>query len=42
MQEIEVGRVVGLWHYPVKSMAAESLELVNVSWQGFAGATASG
>jgi uncharacterized protein len=33
----EVGRVVGLWRYPVKSMAEESLDAVNVSWHGLAG-----
>ena len=32
-----VGRVVGLWRYPVKSMAAEGLTEVAVSWHGFAG-----
>lgn len=32
-----VGRVVGLWRYPVKSMGAEALGEVEVSWQGFAG-----
>lgn len=32
-----VGRVVGLWRYPVKSMAAEALPEVDVSWHGFAG-----
>ena len=32
-----VGRVVGLWRYPVKSMAAEGLEDVEVSWHGLAG-----
>lgn len=32
-----VGRVVGLWRYPVKSMAAEPLAEVDVSWHGFAG-----
>lgn len=32
-----IGRVVGLWRYPVKSMAGESLANVNVSWHGFAG-----
>ncbi|MEZ5330594.1 MAG: MOSC domain-containing protein [Thermoanaerobaculia bacterium] len=32
-----VGRVAGLWRYPVKSMAAEPLETVDVSWHGFAG-----
>jgi uncharacterized protein len=32
-----VGRVVGLWRYPVKSMAAEPLAAVDVSWHGLAG-----
>lgn len=32
-----VGRVVGLWRYPVKSMAAEPLAEIDVSWHGFAG-----
>ena len=32
-----VGRVVELWRYPVKSMAAESLEEVNVGWHGLEG-----
>ena len=32
-----VGHVVGLWRYPVKSMAAEALEEVEVSWHGLAG-----
>jgi uncharacterized protein YcbX len=32
-----VGRVVGLWRYPVKSMAAERLDQVDVSWHGLAG-----
>lgn len=32
-----VGRVVGLWRYPVKSMGAEALREVEVSWHGFAG-----
>jgi len=32
-----VGRVVGLWRYPVKSMAANPLSEVDVSWHGFAG-----
>lgn len=31
------GRVVGLWRYPVKSMAAEALGEVDVSWHGLAG-----
>jgi uncharacterized protein YcbX len=29
--------VVGLWRYPVKSMAAEELDEVEVSWHGLAG-----
>ena len=33
----QVGRVVGLWRYPVKSMAGESLNEVNVSWHGLSG-----
>ena len=32
-----VGRVVGLWRYPVKSMGAEELTEVEVSWHGLAG-----
>ena len=32
-----VGRVSALWRYPVKSMAPEPLERVDVSWNGFAG-----
>lgn len=32
-----VGRVVGLWRYPVKSMAAEALPEVEVGWHGLAG-----
>lgn len=32
-----VGRVVGLWRYPVKSMGAETLAHVDVSWHGLAG-----
>jgi uncharacterized protein YcbX len=34
---LEVGRVAGLWRYPVKSMAAEALDSVDVTWHGFAG-----
>jgi uncharacterized protein len=34
---ILVGRVVALWRYPVKSMRAEELDEVEVSWQGVAG-----
>jgi uncharacterized protein YcbX len=33
----EVGRVAALWRYPVKSMAAEPLDEVEVSWHGLAG-----
>lgn len=32
-----VGRVVGLWRYPIKSMAGEPLAEVEVAWHGFAG-----
>jgi uncharacterized protein YcbX len=32
-----IGRVVGLWRYPVKSMAGEQLTEIDVSWHGFAG-----
>ncbi|MCB1163253.1 MAG: MOSC domain-containing protein [Candidatus Latescibacteria bacterium] len=32
-----LGRVVGLWRYPIKSMAAEPLQEVELSWQGLAG-----
>jgi uncharacterized protein YcbX len=37
MSARELGRVVALWRYPVKSMAAEPLESVEVSWHGLAG-----
>ncbi len=33
----EVGRVAALWRYPVKSMGAEALAEVEVSWHGVAG-----
>jgi len=33
----EVGRVVGVWRYPVKSMGAEELDSAEVSWHGLAG-----
>lgn len=33
----EVGRVVGIWRYPVKSMAGEALDTADVSWNGVAG-----
>ena len=32
-----VGRVAALWRYPVKSMGAEALDEVRVSWHGLAG-----
>lgn len=32
-----VGRVVGLWRYPVKSMCGEALSAADVSWHGLAG-----
>src|SRR4051794_8540663 len=34
----EVGRVVALWRYPVKSMAGGPLWEVDVSWNALAGA----
>lgn len=37
MSWMEVGRVVGVWRYPVKSMAGESLPAADVSWNGVAG-----
>jgi uncharacterized protein YcbX len=33
----ELGRVAAIWRYPVKSMAAEPLDAVDVSWHGLAG-----
>jgi uncharacterized protein len=32
-----IGRVVSLWRYPVKSMAAEALPEIDVGWHGLAG-----
>jgi uncharacterized protein YcbX len=37
MAEQTVGRVVSLFRYPVKSMSAQVLDEVDVSWQGLAG-----
>ena len=37
MSGLVIGRVAALFRYPVKSMAAERLERVHVSWHGFAG-----
>jgi uncharacterized protein YcbX len=34
---VELGRVAALWRYPVKSMGAEALEEIEVSWNGLAG-----
>jgi MOSC domain-containing protein len=34
---MHVGRLVGLWRYPVKSMAAESLTEAQVTWHGISG-----
>lgn len=34
---VTVGRVVGLWRYPVKSMGAEELSEADVTWNGLAG-----
>jgi uncharacterized protein len=33
----KLGRVAGLWRYPVKSMGAEGLAEVEVAWHGLAG-----
>lgn len=37
VEGVPVGRVVGLWRYPVKAMGAEALAEVEVSWHGLAG-----
>ncbi|UGS34287.1 MOSC domain-containing protein [Capillimicrobium parvum] len=37
MTEQVLGRVAGLWRYPVKSMAGEPLETAEVDWHGLAG-----
>ena len=34
---VEIGRVVGLWRYPVKSMGREELTESQLSWHGLAG-----
>lgn len=34
---VPVGRVVGLWRYPVKSMGAEVLSEARVTWDGLSG-----
>ena len=35
--DVQIGRVAGLWRYPVKAMAAEALDEVQLSWHGFVG-----
>ena len=37
MTETVVGRLVSLWRYPVKSMAAQALKQCDVSWHGLVG-----
>jgi uncharacterized protein len=37
MSARELGRVAALWRYPVKSMAGEDLDEVEISWHGLAG-----
>src|SRR5215218_2526316 len=37
MRAREVGRVVALWRYPVKSMAGQALDAADVGWHGIAG-----
>jgi hypothetical protein len=32
-----VGRVAGLWRFPVKSMAGEQLDEAELGWHGLAG-----
>jgi uncharacterized protein len=34
---VPVGRVIGLWRYPVKSMKSEVLSAVDVGWHGLTG-----
>ena len=34
---MQIGTLVGLWRYPVKSMAPEALTEAEVSWRGIAG-----
>jgi uncharacterized protein YcbX len=33
----ELGRIAGIWRYPVKSMAAEALQSIAVGWHGLDG-----
>lgn len=37
MTEAPIGRVAGIYRYPVKSMAAEQLQSIEVGWNGLAG-----
>lgn len=37
MNARRVGRVAALWRYPVKSMAGEPVDAIDVSWDGLAG-----
>ena len=37
MENAGLGRVAALWRYPVKSMAAEPMEAIDVSWHGLEG-----
>jgi uncharacterized protein len=37
MTQTVVGRLVSLWRYPVKSMAAQTLQQCDVSWHGLVG-----
>jgi uncharacterized protein YcbX len=37
MSARQIGTVAGLWRYPVKSMAEESLDRADVSWHGVPG-----
>ena len=36
-RQLEVGRIAGLWRYPVKAMAAEPRDDAELSWHGLAG-----
>ena len=35
--DVQLGRVAELWRYPVKAMAAQPLDAVELSWHGLAG-----
>lgn len=36
-EAISVGRIAGLWRYPVKSMGPEALQETHIGWNGLAG-----